>query len=58
MILSSALRAFVCTGVMDMRKSIDALEQMVRLCMGMDALSGHVSVFIRRCRPAGRRSSC
>lgn len=50
MILSSALSAYVCTEVVDMRKSIDALAQLVQMSMGMDALSGHVYVFIGRRR--------
>ncbi|CAL94646.1 conserved hypothetical transposase [Azoarcus olearius] len=34
----------------DMRKSIDALAQLVASCMGMDPLSGQVFVFIGRRR--------
>ena len=39
MSLSSALRAFVCAEVMDMRKSIDALAQLVQMSMGMASTS-------------------
>jgi transposase len=49
-ILSSAIRAYVCTQAVDMRKSIDALSQMVSLGMGMNPLSGQVFVFIGRRR--------
>ncbi|HET9643220.1 MAG TPA: IS66 family insertion sequence element accessory protein TnpB [Burkholderiaceae bacterium] len=50
MILSSAIRAFVCTEAVDMRKSIDALAQMVSLSMGMNPMSGQIYVFIGRRR--------
>lgn len=50
MILSSAIRAYVYSQAVDMRKSIDALSQIVAGCMGQDPLSGHVFVFIGRRR--------
>jgi len=50
MILSSAIRAFVYSEAVDMRKSIDALSQLVSLGMGMNPLSGQVFVFIGRRR--------
>ncbi|AYH43207.1 IS66 family insertion sequence element accessory protein TnpB [Azoarcus sp. DN11] len=50
MILSSAVRAYVYSEAVDMRKSIDALAQLVASCMGMDPLSGLVFVFIGRRR--------
>jgi transposase len=49
-ILSSAVRAFVCTEPVDMRKSIDGLSQIVAAAMGMNPLSGQVFVFIGRRR--------
>jgi transposase len=50
MILSSAIRAYVCSEAVDMRKSIDALSQIVAAGMGMNPLSGQVFVFIGRRR--------
>lgn len=50
MILSSAVRAFVCTQPVDMSKSIDGLSQIVAAAMGMNPLSGQVFVFIGRRR--------
>ena len=50
MILSSAIRAYVYSQAVDMRKSIDALSQIVAGCMGQDPPSGHVFVFIGRRR--------
>ena len=50
MILSSAIRAYVCTEAVDMRKSIDGLSQLVQAGMGMNPLSGQVFVFIGRRR--------
>lgn len=50
MILSSAIRAYVCTEAVDMRKSIDGLSQIVATAMGMNPLSGQVFVFIGRRR--------
>ena len=50
MVLSSAIRAYVCTEAVDMRKSIDGLSQIVASAMGMNPLSGQVFVFIGRRR--------
>lgn len=50
MILSSAIRAYVCAEAVDMRKSIDGRSQLVHACMGMNPLSGQVLVFIGRRR--------
>lgn len=50
MILSSAIQAHVYSEAVDMRKSIDALAQIVSRCMGMNPLSGQVFVFIGRRR--------
>ena len=50
MILSSAIRAFVYSEAVDMRKSIDGLSQIVAAAMGMNPLSGQVFVFIGRRR--------
>jgi transposase len=50
MILSSAIRAYVFTEAVDMRKSIDGLSQLVAAGMGMDPLSGQIFVFIGRRR--------
>lgn len=50
MILSSAIRAYVCSEAVDMRKSIDGLSQIVAAAMGMNPLSGQVFVFIGRRR--------
>ena len=50
MILSSAIRAYVFTEAVDMRKSIDGLSQLVAAGMGMNPLSGQVFVFIGRRR--------
>ena len=48
MILSSAIRAYVYSEAVDMRKSIDGLSQIVAAAMGMNPLSGQVFVFIGR----------
>lgn len=50
MILSSAVRAYLCAEAVDMRKSIDGLSQMVVTALGMNPLSGQVFVFIGRRR--------
>ena len=50
MILSSAIRAYVYSEAVDMRKSIDGLSQIVAATMGMNPLSGQVFVFIGRRR--------
>ncbi len=50
MILSSAVRAYVCAEPTDMRKSIDALSQLVQPVFGADVFSGQVFVFLSRQR--------
>ena len=45
MMLSSAIRAYVCAQPVDMRKSIDGLADLVEPMLGMNALSGQVFVF-------------
>lgn len=50
MILSSAIRAYVCAEPIDMRKSIDGLAALVRPMLGQDPFSGQVFVFIGRRR--------
>jgi transposase len=50
MILSSAVRAYVCAQPVDMRKSIDGLAALVRPLLGADAFSGQVFVFVGRRR--------
>jgi transposase len=50
MILSSAVRAYVCAEPIDMRKSIDALSMLVEPLLGMNALSGQVFVFVGKRR--------
>ena len=48
MILSSAVRAYVCAQPVDMRKSIDGLAALVRPLLGADVFSGQVFVFVGR----------
>ncbi len=50
MILSSSLRAYVCTEPVDMRKQIDGLAQMVEAVLAADAFSGQVFVFLGKRR--------
>lgn len=50
MILTSAVRAYVCAEPIDMRKSIDGLAVLVSPLLGMDALSGQVFVFVGKRR--------
>jgi transposase len=50
MIFSAALRAYVCAEPSDMRKSIDALAQLVQPLFDADPFSGHVFVFVGRRR--------
>jgi transposase len=50
MILSSAVRAYVCAEPIDMRKSIDGLSMLVEPLLGMNALSGQVFVFVGKRR--------
>jgi len=57
MILSSAVRAYVCAEPIDMRKSIDGLAALVAPLLGGDAFSGQVFVFVGRRRAVELRSS-
>jgi transposase len=50
MILSSAVRAYICAEPVDMRRSIDGLSQLVAPMLGMDAFSGQVFVFVGKRR--------
>lgn len=50
MMLSAALRAYVCAEPIDMRKSIDALAQLVGPLFNADAFSGQLYVFVGRRR--------
>lgn len=50
MILSSAVRAYVCAEPIDMRKSIDGLACLVEPLLGMNAFSGQVFVFVGKRR--------
>ena len=46
----SAVRAFVCTRVVDMRKSFDGLSGLVETCFRQDLLTGHLFLFVNRRR--------
>ena len=50
MILSSAVRAYICAEPIDMRKSIDGLAALMGPLLGADAFSGQVFVFVGRRR--------
>ncbi len=50
MILSSAIRAWICVEPIDMRKSIDGIAALVGPMLGQDPFSGQVFVFIGRRR--------
>ena len=50
MILSSAVRAYICAEPIDMRKSINGLAALVGPLLGADAFSGQVFVFVGRRR--------
>ena len=50
MILSSSIRAFVCAETTDMRKSIDALAQLVEPMFAADPFGGQVFVFLGKRR--------
>lgn len=50
MLFSAGLRAWVCVEPIDMRKSIDALAQLVGPLFNADAFSGQVFVFLGRRR--------
>jgi transposase len=48
MLLSRALRLYVATEPMNLRKSFDGLCNEVRESLGADPLSGHVFIFLNR----------
>lgn len=43
--LLSPVRIYLCTRLVDLRKSFDGLAQLVREFLGVDPLSGHLFVF-------------
>ena len=47
-ILSSAVRIFLCTRPTDMRKSFDGLTGLVQECFGQHPLTGHLFLFLNR----------
>ena len=49
-LLSSAVRIFLCTRPTDMRKGFDGLAGLVQERFGQDPLSGHLFVFLNRRR--------
>ena len=48
--LPSAVRIFLCTRDVDLRKSFDGLSGLVHDCFGRDPLSGHLFLFLNRRR--------
>jgi transposase len=48
--LTSAVRVFLCTRDVDMRKSFDGLSGLVQECFGEDLLTGHLFLFVNRRR--------
>ena len=48
--LPSAVRIFLCTRSVDLRKSFDGLTGLVQDCFGQDPLSGHLFLFLNRRR--------
>jgi transposase len=48
--LPSAVRAFVCTRAVDMRKGFDGLSGLVEECFRHDLLDGHLFLFVNRRR--------
>jgi transposase len=48
--LPSAVRAFLCTRSVDMRKSFDGLSGLVEECFRQDLLTGHIFLFVNRRR--------
>ena len=49
--LPSAVRAFLCTRSVDMRKSFDGLSGLVEECFRQDLLTGHLFLFVNRRHP-------
>jgi transposase len=48
--LPAAVRAFLCTRAVDMRKSFDGLSGLVEECFRQDLLTGHIFLFVNRRR--------
>jgi transposase len=48
--LPSAVRIYLCTRAVDLRKSFDGLSGLVHECFGQDPLSGHLFLFLNRRR--------
>ena len=48
--LPSAVRVFLCSRPVDMRKSFDGLSGLVQECFGHDLLTGHLFLFLNRRR--------
>jgi transposase len=48
--LTSAVRVFLCSKSVDMRKSFDGLSGLVQQCFGQDLLTGHLFLFVNRRR--------
>ena len=48
--LPSAVRVFLCSRPVDMRKSFDGLSGLVQECFGQDLLTGHLFLFVNRRR--------
>jgi len=48
--LPSAVRVFLCSRAVDMRKSFDGLSGLVQECFGQDLLAGHLFLFVNRRR--------
>lgn len=49
-LLSAAVRVFVATTPINLRRSFEGLSNEVRCVLGDDPLSGHVFVFLNRPR--------
>lgn len=47
-LLPSAVRAFLCTRSVDMRKSFDGLSGLVEQCFRQDPLDGYLFLFVSR----------
>jgi transposase len=48
--LPSAVRVFLCSRAVDMRKSFDGLTGLVQECFDQDLLDGHLFLFVNRRR--------
>ncbi len=48
--LPSAVRAFLCTRPVDLRKSFDGLSGLVQECFDQELLTGHLFLFLNRRR--------